>query len=242
MSEYRAHCDGGDFLAVDGYPQSKEDAEVKLKNCRLWIFEHLEKAVAAAAPLAAPTGQNTSLDCPFDGQSGSAKCLVLDHLGVALHAAQDFYSHSNWVDEPVVEGALDPKDPPGLDNAGRAPWLDPRDPPDVTPNGLISGCYDGYPELAFCNYGFGKPRIKHDYLNKDTGPIASNGATGPGRTERGAINGNFERAVAAAIGDTQDKWAYLEERLTAEYEHQYGEDAVRRMVCAIETDIVNDCK
>lgn len=27
-----------------------------------------------------------------------AKCNVLEDLGLVLHAAQDFYSHSNWVD------------------------------------------------------------------------------------------------------------------------------------------------
>lgn len=227
------HCDGGDYLAIDGYPQSREAAQAKLAACRGWIWEHLDKAVAAAAPLASPSAANTALGCPFDGRSGSAKCLVLDHFGVALHAAQDFYSHTNWADK-AAPGAASAKNPPGLGMTGRAAWLDPRQNGNF-PAGLISGCY-GFPERLSCRYS-GKVRVKHDVLNKDTGPIDATGATGPGTTERGRINGNFERAVAAAIDDAKDRWTHLETRLV----ETYGASNAARIICVLKSDDPGPC-
>jgi hypothetical protein len=201
-----------------------------LEGCRTWSFHWLDAAVHAAAPLAQPDAANTSLDCDFDGALYSGKCAVLEYLGVALHAAQDFYSHSNWVDRPR-SGAVGPGNPPGLGQEGRAPWFDPRlDAP--FPEGLISGCYDGFPETFHC-----RGRVKHDVLNKDTGPIGPEGATGPGSSSRGRINGNFERAVAAAIADTRDKWAYFQERVVA----TYGETDGARIICAVRSDTPMEC-
>jgi hypothetical protein len=74
-------------------------------------------------------------------------------------------------------------------------------------------------------------------LNKDKGPIGPNGAAGPGTTPRGEINGNFERAVAAAIEDTRDKWAYFQERVLA----AYGEDAGARIICVVRSDTPAAC-
>lgn len=237
MSERAAHCDGGDSLAssaAPGYPQTQAQAQAILAECRGFIVRALEAAVAAAAPLAEPSARDAALSCSFRGQPTRAKCAVLEQLGLAFHAAQDFYSHSNWVDRPAP-GAISARNPPGLAQEGRAPWLDPRGGTDF-PAGLISGCYNGYPESFHCRYG-GHARVRHAVLNKDTGPIGVGAAAGPGRTERGAINGNFERAVAAAIADTRDKWLYFEERVRS----VYGEEAAARILCAVRNDDVSAC-
>ena len=69
------------------------------------MVEHLNKAVDAAGPMV----RNHRIDdsqiptirrCFFDGSKGRAKCNVYEEFGLTLHASQDFYSHTNWVDRP----------------------------------------------------------------------------------------------------------------------------------------------
>jgi hypothetical protein len=225
-----AHCDNGDFLDTPGYPQAREQAQARLAECRAWIRQAMDQAVAAAAPLASPTMFNASLGCVFNGEMGRAKCNVLEYLGIALHASQDFYAHTNWTDAALEgQGSID--NPPGLGISARAPWLDLRQDSEF-PQGLISGCFVFVPESMFCG-----GRVRHAVLNKDTGPIGAEGATGPGTTERGAANGNFERAVAGAVDDTRDRWLYFQERVIA----AYGEERGRRIVCVVRSDNADDC-
>jgi hypothetical protein len=232
-----AHCDNGDYYAADAagsatnYAQSRAEAEEALTRCRAWIAARLEDAVRAAEPLAHPGWLNSSLDCVFNGQPGRAKCTVLEDLGLAFHAAQDFYAHSNWVDRPA-DGAISLENPPGLGNDGRAAWLDPRgDAP--FPQGLISGCFESVPERLFCS-----GRVRHQTLDKDTGSIGDDGAAGPGTTPRGAVHDNFRRAVAAAIEDTRDKWAFFRERVYA----VYGQTRAARIVCVVQNDDYRRCR
>lgn len=240
ISKPEAHCDGGDFLAVNKYPQSRSAAQKALETCRAWLVRELNDAVSAAAGLVSPSGDALSMNCKFDGKPAGAKCEVLEHFGFALHASQDFYSHSNWTDRAGT-GAVRAENPPGLARNGRAAWLDPR----VTvtfPAGLISGCFGGVPESAYCNYGgavgfLGKSRVKHAFLNKDTGTIAADGTASSARTARGKINENFGRAVAAAIDDTRDKWAYFK----AQVAKVYGAEAGRRIACALSRDVPQGC-
>lgn len=240
MSVAAAHCDGGDFLASPPapakppYPQSKADAAAKIAACRAYIVAALNKAVEVAAPLSDPGIINTSLSCTYSGSAGRAKCNVLEQLGLAFHAAQDFYSHSNWTDR-AGPPPLSSTNPPGLQNTGRAPWLDPRKESPF-PDGLITGCYDGFPESAHCEYGSNK-RIKHEALNKDTGPITPSGKL-TGTTSRGAINDNFQHAVEAAADDTRDKWKYFEERVVAVYGAQKG----KLIACVVKNDDRSKCK
>ncbi|HVY87114.1 MAG TPA: hypothetical protein VG943_18415 [Caulobacterales bacterium] len=229
-----AHCDNGDHLDAPGYPQSREQAQHNLERCRAWMIQWIERAVRAAAPLAHPDGDNTFLDCGFVGDPGSAKCAVLADLGIALHAAQDFYAHTNWVDRPA-DSAIGPENPPGLGNQGRAPWLDPRRSIDF-PAGLMSGCFHGEPETWFCKYD-ATIQVRHAVLNKDTGEFADNGAPLGGTTPRGRINGNFQRAIAAAIDDSRDKWAYFQERVIA----AYGAENGRRIICVVRSDDFSRC-
>jgi hypothetical protein len=143
-----------------------------------------------------------------------------------MHAAQDFYSHTNWVDEPAP-GEKSPENPDGLRNRGSALFLESATAD--APAGLISGCFDKtsvVSEARGCNYGDGKKRVKHGVLNKD-------GPTKP----RGALNGNFDRARAAAVAETKRKWAYFEDRVRKAYPGQRGEV----MICAMRKDDASKC-
>ena len=170
MSDMAAHCDGADHLATPGYPQSAADARGRLEACRTFIVRNLDAAVESAGRLVTADGAVAAVDaamspaCVFNGRPGRAKCEVLDHFGQALHASQDFYSHSNWVDV-AAPGASDRRNPPGLNHRGPAPWLRP-DGATPFPVGLITGCYEGYPEALYC-----RGRVRHAVLNKDTGVI-----------------------------------------------------------------------
>ena len=227
ISQPRAHCDSGDSLPVKGYPQPAAQGRANLEACRAWMIQSMDQAVAEAAGLLAPDGsiapREVKLGCAFGDKVAGAKCKVLQRFGTALHAAQDFYSHSNWVDRPRA-GTTGPGNPPGLGRSGPAPWISLRGSPPF-PAGLISGCYEGFPEAAYC-----KGRVKHEALNKDNGPIDP--TIGVGATPRGQINGNFQRAVEAAVADTRDKWALLRDRLEA----RYGPQKADRMICALTRD------
>lgn len=227
MSSTDAHCDSGDHLDVPGYPQSAAAARAKLEGCRAWMVANMDKAVTEAATLLDARGAviagETKLDCAFGKGVTGAKCRTLQAFGTVLHASQDFYSHSNWTDRPRP-GATGTGNPPGLGNTAPAAWIALRGQTPF-PAGLISGCYEGYPERFYC-----KGRVKHDVLNKDTGVIDP--TIGVGSTGRGGVNGNFKRAVEAAVADSRDKWALLQQRL----EGRYGQAKAGRMICALTQD------
>lgn len=245
ITDPKAHCDMGDHLDAPGYPRSKADANRALSDCRAWMKAKLDEAVSDAAALLDAKGNvdddqiPTMIACSFGTGKGRAKCNVLEDFGVLLHASEDFYSHTNWNDRADPNKPIGPENPPGLGNTGSAPWLDLRRPASAVPAGLISGCFKLLPESKFCNYGPSDSvmRAKHEALNKDKGQIDPTfGAAG---TSRGSVEGNFQRAVEAAIADTRDKWATLSEALIA----TYGEARGKRMICAISHDRpAKDCK
>lgn len=115
ISETKAHCDSGDTLPVKGYPQTAAQARVRLESCRAWMVLNLDQAVAEAARLLDADGniaaRETRLNCRFGSEVKGAKCRVLQRFGTTLHGAQDFYSHSNWVDRPRP-GPAGPGNPP----------------------------------------------------------------------------------------------------------------------------------
>lgn len=238
----KAHCDSGDYLDVPGYPHSKAEAQAALENCRAWMLTNLNAAVTDAGQLVDAKGRirasQVGLACLFVGQiRGRAKCNVIQDLGLLLHASQDFYAHSNWVDHPDPARPIGVDNPAGLGNSEPAPWLDLRRSTPF-PDGLITGCFENLPEESHCNYGPGGSlhRVKHEFLNKDDGAIDP--VLGQGTTARGAIDDNFARAVTAAIADTKDKWATFREKLDA----TYGNDIGERLACAVSRDDpVRDC-
>lgn len=116
-----AHCDGGDFLAVAGYPQTAAQAAANIAACRNWIFGKLDEAVTDASGLIDEGTLDKlsygKIPCVYSGKKGRAKCNVLEDLGIAFHTAQDFYAHSNWTDK-AAPGAITPNNPPGLNQPG----------------------------------------------------------------------------------------------------------------------------
>jgi len=230
----KMHCDGGDWLDVHGYPQSRDTAQAALEACRSWMVQKLGDAVRDAGRLVNDENNirqsQISLPCTFAPQiKEDVKCTVIGDFGVLLHASQDFYAHTNWVDHADSTQPIGPQNVPGLAQTGRAPWIDLRK--DVPfPRGLISGCLQNVPEENYCNYGEGLMRAKRLTLNKDMGTIDPQ--IGKGTTPRGLIADNFAHAVEAAIDDTRDKWATLEEQLDATYGDQQG----ARMACVITHD------
>lgn len=235
-----AHCDNGDHLAVAGYAQSEAAAQAKLAGCRALMFAEIEKAVRELEPLVNAGGKVVAsqypsvVSCTFAGDTkGRAKCNVLQSLGKAMHAAQDFYSHSNWVDVPAA-GAQGPQNPPGLGRSDASPYL--ASSTATFPAGLISGCFDlksaqsklsgDATEAKGCNYAGGL-RAKHAFLNKDDP-----------KTARAAQGDNFERARAAAVAETKAKWAWFETRVRTAYPGKRGEV----MICAMKTDKAKVCK
>ncbi|MAL11214.1 MAG: CinY protein [Maricaulis sp.] len=245
-----AHCSAGDYFDTPGYPRSRAEAEASLTECRDYMLDNMRHAVLDAADLLDEDGEirssqiPTYISCVYAGQEhGRAKCNVLAHLGRILHASQDFYSHSNWVDQPDPARPTGIENPPGLGNFGRAPWLDLRVENPAFPANLVSGCFDMASfagEDTGCLYGdeaAGTHRLRHLDLNKDTGTIDPR--IGEGTTARGAIADNFERAVLAAIEDSADKWATFGEMLEA----TYGPSQAALMICAItHDDPTDDCE
>ena len=243
MDQSSAHCDNGDHLAVPGYPVSEDESYRVLDSCRQFIFRQLRVAVEAAGRIVGTNGRVDTaqipsfVPCNYNGQSGRAKCDVMGALGLAFHAAQDFYSHSNWVDIPA-NGPIGPENPPGLGQNGPAPWLDPRQGGGPVA-GLITGCFQGKPERALCRYGSDGHRVRHKFLNKDVGVIdVRTGAIGGGASPRDAVNGHFKRAVEAAIADTRNKWRYFAGSVVA----KYGKARGNLILCALKNDDENACR
>ncbi len=235
MTSSIAHCDNGDFVDSPGYPNTREKAQGQLIACRAEMDRNLNRAVEDAAALLDDRGRiknseiPTIISCTYvkvRGPTARAKCNVLEDLGLVLHAAQDFYSHSNWVDHQSI-AALSLENPRGLNNTGRAEWLNlRRDQP--FPDGLITGCFD---ILSNVSTDAGCPgHVKHYYLNKDKGQIDP--TIGKGSTPRGQIDDNFKKAVEAAIEDSKDKFYTFKERLEA----KYGPAKAALLVCAITHD------
>lgn len=54
-----------------------------------------------------------------------ALCAVDHHFGRALHAAQDFYSHTLWTDRPLAPSEVSLDRPQGPGGTGPIPWLAP---------------------------------------------------------------------------------------------------------------------
>jgi len=243
ITQNKAHCDSGDYLGIPDYPHTRAEAQAALENCRAWMQKNLQDAVADAGALVDARGalraDQLKIPCLFVGQiKGRAKCNVIEDLGILMHASEDFYSHSNWVDVADATQPVGPENPPGLARTGRAPWLDLRRESPF-PAGLITGCFEKPPEKSHCNYGpgGGLHRVKHAVVNKDTGAIDP--ILGDGTTLRGSHDDNFAHAIAAAIDDTRDKWLTFRQALVA----AYGAKSGALMACAVShDDPLADCR
>jgi hypothetical protein len=176
------HCDQGDYLP--GAPYQRSDAEralTAIDDCVTLFGRHVEEAVDAAGGLAAggkinfkqadatePCPWDLSRSVGFEVGTPSAKCKVVDGFGRALHAAEDFWSHTNWADqanpdEPtILPGTGDDAaptynilNPPGLGHSELVPYLRFPVPRDTLPTmeeelageAPISGCDDSIDEV-----------------------------------------------------------------------------------------------
>lgn len=240
--ESEPHCDNADRPDLPNYPDNNhfgQPPQALLEACRDLAARKLTEAVEEAGAILDSQGRvrasQTPTDCVFwFGIPGRAKCNALEAFGAVLHVSQDFYSHSNWTDRPDPARPVSAENPPGLGNTGPAPWMSLRAGGDtVPPPGLFTGCFALPSEVRGCSYPVGDRtmlRVIHANLSKDTGPIDPE--IGQGTTPRGAVEGNFRRAVEAAIADSRDKWRLLEERLVA----RYGAVRGARIACALRAD------
>lgn len=271
-----AHCDDADYMdyakfGLNGtYPHSKESRNQALRDCYEHMKELWDGGVAAAAELLDEHGQliaketvlaeedsGRGVPCVYSGSfSGRAKCDAYEGLGRALHGLQDFYSHSNWVDDSGI--IPEARVPPGLGKTDLAPFLSmvsgSGPAADNIPDDFSTGCFnifghDTVEGAAACEKD-GR-LITHVVVNKDKGQIdvqplvdvaigGGNGTrlTSVSRTARGNVSDNFERAVRGAVLETRRQWADFRAKLV----QTYGEDRSRLMVCALTRDFpARDC-
>jgi hypothetical protein len=176
------HCDDADYLP--GAPYQRTDAEravTAIDDCVDLFGRHMDEAVDAAGGLAYGGKINfkqadATEPCPWDLSRSigvelgapSAKCKVVDGFGRALHAAEDFWSHTNWgdqanPDEPTILPGTGDDDapaynilnPPGLEHTDLVPFLRYPVPRDQLPTeeeelagkAPISGCDDSIDEV-----------------------------------------------------------------------------------------------
>jgi hypothetical protein len=245
VSNPAAHCDDADFVD-GGYPQSRDEATARLLDCVNHLRRRFEDAVDIAADLLDGSGRildaevNIETGCVLDaGSEQRAKCQVLESFGRALHGAQDFYSHSNWVDVADPGRPIGAENPPGLNLPAPSPVLNLRGSGvPAVPRDLTTGCFvlnDRVSGVGVCDL-----RVTHAALNKDNGLVdeISGNATAPA-TPRGAVGSNFAKAVAGAIVETRHQWQEVRSALV----NAYGPAKASLIACALtKDDPSNDCR
>ncbi|MCX5075548.1 hypothetical protein OHA84_12910 [Streptomyces sp. NBC_00513] len=236
------HCDNADYLEprhARDYPRTRDEATTELLACVRTSVARFRTAVRAADGLVDSDGKvradqgDLSSPCVWDGKPGRAKCAVLEQLGRGWHQIEDFYSHSNWVDQPAP-GPVGLDNPPGLGRTDVAPFLDVRRYSAMTdaewtreareriPRDLTTGCY---PDMD--STGVKPPdcagRVAHNRaLNKDTAASA-----------RSRTGDNFRHATTGATAEITRQWNdFKAELLTAYPDHRRG----AQMVCALTHD------
>jgi hypothetical protein len=253
-----AHCDNADYVDGPEYrPVDRQRATAALLSCVAYARARVRAGVRRAADLLDSQGRikpgEVSLkssvipphpaDCSFNRISGRAKCDVIEEFGRALHAVQDFYSHSNWADT-AASGPITEHNAPGGRQGVISPLFALFGPePSATdvPAWLTTGCFDAKAaitgERAGCTDG-GRTRLKHAWINKDTGVIdrdtGTTSCTEKGKnvcTARGQVDQNFARAVRRAIDDSRRQWRDFATAVRQAYPGR-GD----RIVCALTHD------
>ncbi|KAF2250335.1 hypothetical protein BU26DRAFT_564195 [Trematosphaeria pertusa] len=244
-----AHCDDADFLDVEGYPRTRQQATEQLQACVDHLRMRFGQAIRGAVRMLDASNSikqdMTELgdedECDHDHRettdntSDNAKCVVLEGFGHALHGVQDFYAHSNWADLPNSAHSISVTNPPGLNRTDAAPFLDLRLTTAIAgqvPRGLSTGCY----VLIDRAEGFGdcEDRVTHHTMNKDHGIIELNGniegdSDGVPRNE---VAGNIDKAVLAAIQGSRNQWG----NVRSEIKRVYGDEKGDRMICGLARD------
>lgn len=247
----KKHCDNGDFLELDGYPQTRGQADAAMRECFTYFEQLLDHAVSKAGGLVSENGKVNVKEAradfgvcsfPFDpgANAGSAKCAVLNHIGRALHIAEDFWSHTNWADSPDPSQPISIKNPPGL---GRTDIPDlvryPGSSKAEIPDGLISGCDDSVPVLGPLEC---RGRVSHSVLAKDNGvidPQNCESARPTSKYARASVTGesgsaNFVLAVCGGMRQAQQTWNDFEAAVL----DTYGDKRGRMIVDIVASDTV----
>ena len=179
-----AHCDDADYLPGKPYePSAAQRAAAAIAACVNNFGRNLDLAVQQANLIL--DGDNKPIPVQADiavptctmgtGSVGRAKCNTLEYLGRALHAAEDFWSHTNWGDSAnpakpqilkpaekdadgkiLVEATYDITNPLGLGRADLVPYLRYPVPTSLLPTGAqeqsqtapISGCDDSAQDIV----------------------------------------------------------------------------------------------
>lgn len=261
-SQSPKHCDDGDFLfGAPTYPRPVADRDSGIEACRAAFTTYMDDAVQWAGVLVPATDSAAVLDpaqaslgpgrCNWrydrlDAANathptgvGQAKCNVLISFGRAMHIAQDFFSHSNWIDQPLplATAPLGLGNPPGLGRTVtttdqvpdllRYPRTSDEAAAFLAANQVVTGGYTG----SLTGRVTHSDRSSTRGLNKDMGSDRINWTTGAipkGTGSRGATGAigdldNFQRAAYAAATTTATAWRDLEAAVKARYPGARGE-------------------
>lgn len=257
------HCDDGDYLfGAERYPRAAAARDNNLLACRELFDIYMGDAVRWAGEMVpvvngTPTLRNAQADLSpglcnekydrkYDPgkEHPRAKCNALISFGRAMHMAQDFFSHSNWIDAPragVPSGLLNPPgllrtvtEPSQVPDFVRYPRSEEQVRTFLASTEVVTGGYTG--KLT--------GRVRHSSalgesagINKDMGSERIDWVRGvipKGKAERGTIVGfgsddNFQRAAYAAATTTATAWGDLQQAIRAEYPGARGEMAVRAL-------------
>jgi len=261
------HCDDGDYLYGAGsYPRPESARNTNLLACRAAFDLYMDDAVRWAGEIVpvvdgrpavlraqadlGPGNCNDNYDRKYDAnrrhKHAQAKCNALISFGRAMHVAQDFFSHANWIDSawPTTVAPIGLLNPPGLMKTVAAPAdvpdfvRYPRTPEQINTflatTQVVTGGYVG--SLT--------GRVRHSgrkgqarELNKDMGSARIDWKTGAiprGKGDRGVIGvlggqDNFQRAAYAAAVTTATAWSDLQQAVKAAYPGARGEMAARAL-------------
>ena len=244
LSDEKAHCDNADYIRKDDnggtdYVRTRDQASDTLIGCLSHLRMRFRQGADSGnqtvrADNSIPYYDSNDPDQCWDGLppggGSAAKCRFLDYFGRAVHGVQDFYSHSNWVDQAEPGQPTSVTNPPGMGKRELSPLFALRTPvpgrADI-PEQLSTGCYPS-DECA--------GRIRHDEeLNKDRAIIDAAGNVTFDRswiTHRGGIADNEQQAVTWAINDTRRQWQDMKAELLA----RYGNDRGNRIICVLTHD------
>jgi hypothetical protein len=266
--ESEPHCDGGDWFDYAKYPipgakpygQTETEAKAALGKCITYLTGKRGDGVREAKKMLAADGSviedQTSLVTEVNGAPqesqckyafhlpGRAKCAAFDGIGRSLHGVQDFYAHSNWVDQVGDGSPTTPDNPPGLGQTGLVPFLSLDGSTVNIPPGLITGCFKSTtldPKTGVKGCLAMNRTVVHENLNKDDGTISlvpgvtfppATPITSNPKTARGKIGSNFETAVQLAILETRRQWNLIRETILRENSQEQG----KRIICALTHD------
>jgi hypothetical protein len=176
-----AHCDDADYLPGAPYtPADAQRAAKAISDCVINFGRNLDRAVGYAGGVVNADGVlqtaevQLTINCTMGVVGPRDKCNTLEYLGRALHAAEDFWSHTNWGDQAnpakpqiltpattsadgvVTPATYDVKNPAGLGHTDLVPYLRYPVPTTLLPTAAgevagtdpISGCDDSAQDVT----------------------------------------------------------------------------------------------